>query len=123
MNRLRPVYVTSGILAVLGLVIFAVWGRWAGVIGFLCGVGSASLVIYSWHLLIALSSKDEHKKRYTSLTVIFVLLKLPIFGLAAVLSVRQGLWGWSSFLAGIGLVYSALVWGALRWREPDDARS
>lgn len=82
----------------------------AGWVGILSGIGLALLSIYSFAMLgLLAASMADRPRPIHGFTVWILMAKLPIFALAIHMVGRLGEAATGCFLAGLALVYSALV--------------
>jgi hypothetical protein len=113
----RTLGISVGIGAVPALWLYLSFGG-AAVMGFLAGLALAMASIFSFTLLGALADlRSEAPRPIHGVTFLFFLVKLPLFALAIYGVGRLGGAAMACFLAGLGLVYSALVFGALLERD------
>lgn len=87
---------------------------WEGAAGAAIGIATADVEIAAMALLGHMLLGMPAGPRVVRLTLLFALLKLPLVAAAVFLAVRLGPASLECFLAGIGLVYCALVLAGLR---------
>ena len=88
--------------------------------GTLDGIGTASLGLVALTLLVRLFRTHQPAPRAgVALTVLLALLKLPLLLVGVWIGTRLPSPGLLCFLASVGLVYSAFIWGVARDAQSD----
>ena len=104
----------------LTAVISATVGRIKGLEGFILGTAGSAFNLWALWAIIGVASRSaaagQPPRRGTFVIVLAFLVKLPVFIALGLLANRIGGAAPTCFLAGIGLVYSALVGWALAQR-------
>jgi hypothetical protein len=93
------------------------FGGYVGLEGFALGFGGATFGVTGLYLvtqLVARSAQAGHpSKKGILIPVLFFLAKIPVYIGLGILANRLGGAGFNCFLAGIVLVYSVVVVGAI----------
>lgn len=86
-----------------------------GLEGMALGLSSGAFGAYTLYAIInMLRAVAGQTRTGTALTLLGFFMKFPVLGLAAYLSFRLGVASLICFVAGVLVVYSALVWRAAR---------
>ncbi len=113
-------WAVCGLLLVLTLSTCFVFGGAKGLEGAALGAGGSVFNLGAWGAVIRLMAAYLHapqpERRGTLIVVTAFLIKLPLFAAMAILANRLGGPALPCFLAGVALVYFALVGWALAGR-------
>jgi hypothetical protein len=112
---LSTLKISAALAIAAAIPIFLIWGVQGG-LGLALGFTTAILSILSFGLLAYAFGEGTGPQTGTRLTLALWLVKLPVIYTLVWLATALGAHAIGCFLAGLVLVYSALIFSALRAR-------
>ena len=104
----------AALILLPGASLAAILSGWRGAAGFSCGLGVGAFSIASFLFLSSALTPMRAGPPVMRLTLVFALVKAPLFYLVAFQMNRLGSVTLAWFLGGLTLVYSLLVHTAVR---------